>query len=282
MYARVVLITIIALGIISVALWKDLYERNSQQLTVAFLDVGQGDAIFIESPTGAQVLIDGGPDRSVLRELAKVMSWHDRSIDVIVATHPDADHVSGLIDVLQRYRVSTIIEPQVNKDTVQAQSMLVSVAGEGAQHIIARRGQIIDIGGGAFLDVLHPDRAVITGEPNEVCIVTRLVYGETAFMLPCDAPSGVEKYLVALDPLSVKAQVLKAGHHGSKTSSSDIFLRAVAPEYVVFPRGCENKYGHPHTEVTQRFENQKIPILDTCRKGSVHFVSNGQVVQILE
>lgn len=280
MYARIVLAVIALLAILSMLVWSALYKKSEHDLAVSFFDVGQGDAIFIESPTGAQILIDGGPDRSVLRELAKVMPWHDRSIDVVIATHPDADHVSGLIDVLERYGVSVVVEPQINKETVQAQSMLTSVASEKAQYVIARRGQVIDIGGGSFIEILHPDRMVKTGEPNEVCVVARLVYGETAFMLPCDAPSGVEKYLVALDPFSVQANVLKAGHHGSKTSSSELFIRAVHPEYVVFSRGCENRYGHPHVETTKLLENQKIPILDTCREGIITFISDGKTVRV--
>ena len=251
-------------------------------LTVSFLDIGQGDSIFIESPTGRQMLVDGGPDRSVLRELGAVMSWFDKSIDVVVATHPDADHISGLIDVLERYKVGYIFQPGIGKKTTQAESLLSSVAQEGSREVIARRGQVIDLGGGARAEILHPDRDVETAETNEGCIVIRIVYGTTAFMLTCDAPLGVEKYLVALDFGSVRADVLKAGHHGSRTSSSALFVGMVAPTYGVFSRGCDNRYGHPHEEAVEVFKMFSVEMHDTCSEGRVTFVSDGNVVRPMQ
>lgn len=264
---------------LAVGIWHAvLREDRHSLLTVSFLDVGQGDAIFIESPSGRQVLIDGGPDRSVLRELGVLMPWWDRSIDVVVATHPDADHISGLVDVLQRYRVQYIFHPGVEKNTGPAESMLLSVAKEGAEEIYARRGQVIDLGDGAYLEILFPDRDVSDVETNTASIVTRLVYGDTAFMLTGDSPLSIEKYLVQLDGKELRANVLKAGHHGSKTSSSEIFVGFVSPEYAVLSRGCDNSYGHPHAEVVSLFARFEIPTLDTCEEGTITFVSDGASV----
>ncbi|MBI4093401.1 MBL fold metallo-hydrolase, partial [Candidatus Kaiserbacteria bacterium] len=240
---------------------------------------GQGDAIFIDAPSGRQVLMDGGPDRSVLRELGKVMPWWDRSIDVVIATHPDADHISGLVDVLQRYRVEYVFQPGVEKNTGPAESMLLSVAKEGAQEIYARRGQIIDLGVGAYLEILFPDRDVSDVETNTASIVARLVYGETAFMLTGDSPQAIEEYLVRLDSSKLQSTVLKAGHHGSRTSSSPLFLGFVNPNFVVFSRGCENRYGHPHEEVVELFTRLEIPTFDTCTEGRISFISDGITVR---
>jgi competence protein ComEC len=226
------------------------------------------------------MLIDGGPDRSVLRELSAVMPWYDKSIDVVVATHPDADHVSGLVDVLQRYSVSYIVYPDIGKSTTQAESMLASVSRERAREVVARRGQVIDLGGGVRIEILHPDRTVVTAETNEACIVARVVYGKTAFLLPCDAPQGVEKYLVALDPQSVRADVLKAGHHGSRTSSAALFVGTVSPQHAVLSRGCNNRYGHPHKEVLETFTQFNVKTHDTCTEGRVQFISNGAEVEL--
>jgi len=274
---------ILFLFLTTLGIWFAVFrEDRSGVLTVSFLDVGQGDAIFIDAPSGRQVLIDGGPDRSVLRELGKILPWWDRSIDVVIATHPDADHISGLVDVLQRYRVENIFHPGVEKNTGPAESMLLSVASEGAQETIARRGQIIDLGSTgspqaarAYIEILFPDRDVSSVETNTASIVARLVYGDTSFMLTGDSPQSIEGYLVTLDGSSLHANVLKAGHHGSKTSSSELFVGFVGPEYVVLSRGCENRYGHPHAEVVALFKRFEIPTLDTCTDGTVVFHSDG-------
>lgn len=279
MRANVIIgVVVSVLAVLLVSLSHALYRSGPGYLTVSFLNVGQGDAIFVESPTGRQLLVDGGPDRSVLRELGSVMSWYDKNIDVVIATHPDADHISGLVDVLQRYTVQYIFDPHIGKGTTQAESLLVSVAREGAQEVRARRGQVIDLGGGVRVEILHPDRMVDTAETNDACVVVRVVYGNTAFLLTCDAPQGVEKYLVALDPRSVTADVLKAGHHGSRTSTSELFVSAVAPRHVIFSRGCENKYGHPHKEVLNLLSVLKVDTFDTCIDGRVTFVSDGTSV----
>lgn len=272
--------TLAALVIATTLIWFAIFwEERRGLLAVSFLDVGQGDAIFIESPSGRQALVDGGPDRSVLRELGQVMPWYDRSIDVVIATHPDADHISGLVDVLQRYRVDYIFQPGVEKNTGPAESMLLSVAKEGAEEIYARRAQILDLGEGAYLEILFPDRDVSGVETNTASIVTRLVYGNTAFMLTGDAPEAIENYLVQLDGEDLRANVLKVGHHGSDTSSSELFVGFVSPEYAVFSRGCDNRYGHPHEEVVALFNRFEIQTFDTCEDGTITFMSDGAKVE---
>ncbi len=276
--------TKIALGLcflfvaINGVIWNAAFANSRSTLAVSFLDIGQGDSIFIQSPSGAQVLIDGGPNRAVLHELGKVMPWFDRTIDIVIATHPDADHVSGLVDVLQRYDVSYIFEPGVKNDTPQAESMLASVANENAERMLARRGQVVDLGSGVYLEILFPDRDVNDLETNTASIVARLVYGETSFMLTGDSPESIEKYLVQLDGKNLKSTILKAGHHGSRTSSSLLFVGFVDPEYAIFSRGCDNTYGHPHQEVKDIFAQFEIQTLDTCEEGTITFLSDGQKV----
>jgi competence protein ComEC len=278
--AKVLGFTILILLALTIGAWYVVFaEEKKGEMRVSFLDVGQGDSIFIEAPSGRQVLIDGGPDRSVLRELGKIMPWWDRSIDVVIATHPDADHVVGLVDVLQRYTVDFIFDPGVKGDTPQAESMLASVARENAEHILARRGHVIDLGEGARLEILFPDRDVSDLETNTASIVARLVYGETSFVLTGDSPESIEKYLVGLDGDKLAADVLKAGHHGSRTSSSLSFVGFVGPHYGIFSRGCDNSYGHPHQEVRDVFARLGVEALDTCEEGTITFVSNGSMVQ---
>jgi len=256
-------------------------EDRGDILTVSFLDVGQGDAIFIDAPSGRQLLIDGGAGRSVLRQLANVMPWYDRSIDVVIGTHPDADHIGGLIDVFERYKVGTIIESSVEGTTPLWETFekeIVEESEEGAKVVVAQRGQIISLGDGAYLEVLFPDRSVPHIAMNTGCVITKLIYGDTAFMFPCDAPAAIEKYLVALDGASLKANVLKAAHHGSKTSSTLAFVGFVSPQYAVYSRGCDNPYGHPHKETIATFASFNIPTEDTCEEGTITFVSDGKIV----
>ena len=259
-------------------IWSPLVARADHELRVSFLNVGQGDAIFIESPTGIQVLIDGGRDRSVLRELSTVMPWYDRSIDLVIATHPDADHITGLIDVLDRYDVGAVIESSVRGDTDLWRVLKGVIAAEGAARAVAMRGQMIDLGGGARLEILFPDRAVPQVEKNAGSIVARLVYGDTAFMFTGDSPIPIEKYVAALGGSALKSDVLKVGHHGSRTSSSREFVEAVHPKSAVISRGCDNTYGHPHKEAIELFAELHIPTFDTCTNGRTTFISDGTTV----
>ena len=276
--------TLLALALLTACIWYAVArEDRGGKLTVSFLNIGQGDSIFIDTPSGRQVLIDGGKNRSVLRELSKVSPWYDRTIDVVLATHPDADHIGGIPDVLARYKVDLVIESSVKDeggaDSVAFEKAAANEAEEGAQRLTAERGQIIDLGKGAYLEILFPDRAVPAVETNTGSIVVRLVYGETSFMLTGDSPQAIENYLVKLDADALKSNVLKAGHHGSRTSSSELFVGFVSPEYTIYSRGCNNSYGHPHDEVIETFKRLKIPTLDTCLDGMITFVSDGKNVE---
>lgn len=276
------LIVIVFLLVAAIGVWSVVFEmERPHALEVHILNVGQGDAILIESPTRKRVLIDGGRDRAVLRELSSVLPWWDRRIDVVIATHPDGDHVGGLFEVLKRYEVAYILHSGVAHDTPQTESLLSAIAHEkssGAKEMLARRGQYLDLGGGARLTILFPDRDVSQVETNTASVVARLTYGETAFMFTGDAPQSIEEYLVLLDGENLHADVLKAGHHGSNTSSALSFVGYVSPEWGVFSRGCENSYGHPHQEVVDLFARFDIETKDTCKDGRVTFVSDGKEV----
>ncbi len=254
-------------------------EDRGGNMTVVFLDVGQGDSIYIEAPSGRQVLIDGGKNASVLRRLSGVMPWWDRTIDIVIPTHPDADHINGLIDVLARYKVDTIIHSSVVGDTPAAEALNEAMQQEGSKNVVAMRGQVVDLGDGAYLQILFPDRPVPHVVTNDGSVVVRLVYGKTAFIFTGDAPDGVENYLVMLDGSKLHADVLKAGHHGSKYSSSLLFLGLVSPQFGVFSRGCDNTYGHPSPETIDRFKRLAVPAFDTCVDGTITFVSDGHTVR---
>jgi competence protein ComEC len=170
-------------------------------LKVSFLNIGQGDSILIQGPTGIKMLVDGGPDRSVLRELSKVLLPWDRKFDVLVSTHPDKDHISGLGDVLARYAVAHFLEPGIPDKTAISHHVMDSVSKEsGLVHTIVKRGMRLHLGGDAYADVLFPDRDESSQkETNDGSVVLHIVYGSTSFLLTGDLPSTYEDYLVGLD-----------------------------------------------------------------------------------
>lgn len=269
-----------ALTIIVGALWYAVLveEPNERVLRVAFLSVGQGDATLITAPNGVQVLIDGGPGARVIRELGREMLWYDRSIDVVIATHPDLDHIGGLPEVLERYDVDMVLRSGVPNDNGVQDALLRYIEVEGAQEVLARRGQrlVLDDQTGVYLDILFPDRDVSqVSDVNDGSIALRLVYGDTEFLFTGDLHKDTEEYLVWLASESVKADVVQVGHHGSKTSTSDYFIGWVEPEYAVISAGCDNRYGHPHASVIETLQKFEIEILEICREGRVVFESDG-------
>lgn len=272
-----ILVLLFCVGVVWYAAWR---EDRRGTLTVSFLSVGEGDALFIEAPSGRTMLVDGGPDAGVLRELSEVSPWYDRSIDVVVATEPDPAHVTGLVDVLERYNVAYILRSSVLSSAPAENSFEAAVAAvqkNGTNVVTAQRGEVVDLGSGAYLEVLAPDRLVPNVEASAGCVVARLVYGTTSFMFPCDAPQSVENYLAQLDGSALKSDVLQVGHSGSNTSSSPLFVGFVSPEYAVYSRGCDTKFA-PSPETVATFAKFDIPTLDTCTDGTVTFVSDGQTV----
>lgn len=257
--------------------------KREPVLMVAFLDVGQGDAIFIESPSGKQMLVDAGPSRNITRALSSVMPFYDHSIDVVVATHPDADHIGGFPEVFSRYDIGTVIDSGVTSTTNISKSYEEAKSAELSQYVRARRGQVINFQDGAYARVLFPDREMTeTKDTNSASVILQIVYGSTTVMLTGDAPKAVEKYVMTLDlPAQAGGQtlhsdILKAGHHGSKTSTDQIFLQKVLPIYAIISAGKENKYGHPHEEVLSALHSASTTILSTANLGSIIFESNGK------
>lgn len=249
-------------------------------LCVVFLDVGQGDSIFIQSPSGVQIVIDAGRDSSVLRELGAVMEFSDRTIDYILITHPDADHISGFMEILDRYKVGQVIRTENESDTSIFGGVERKIDEERATVHFARRGQRYDLGDGVVLEILFPDTDPKEMESNTSSIVARLIYRETAFMLTGDAPKSIEEYLVLVEGEYLKSDVLKVGHHGSRTSTSEMFLAEVDPDYAVISAGKDNSYGHPHVEVTDLLFNYGVETYNTGEVGRVVFVSDGKGVYL--
>ncbi len=242
---------------------------------IVFLNVGQGDAIFVESATGRQLLVDGGPGPALLRELGEIMPFYDRALDLVLLTHPDADHLGGLPALLERYRVDTVLQTDARADTGPAREWFARAAERRLQILPARRGLLVWLAPDLVLRLLLPDRPVATMEANAGSAVAELIYQRShdspiRILLTGDAPAAMERYLLTLEDGNLRADVLKAGHHGSKTSTAPELVAALAPDYAVISAGAKNRYGHPHPEVIATLEKAGVEILET-KNGRVEF-----------
>ncbi|MEX2013774.1 MAG: ComEC/Rec2 family competence protein [Parcubacteria group bacterium] len=272
---------ITALIIANVLVWVAVYERRpSDILTVYFLDVGQGDAIFINSPGHGRMLIDGGRNRQVLSELGGILPFADRRIDIVLATHPDGDHIGGLPEVVSRYKVSMFLEPGVESLNTIDDELRNRVEEKNIPSFLARRGMVINFGDGVKLRILFPDQDVSNWETNRASIVAQLVYGDISFLLTGDSPAPIENVLLAFDSKLLDSDVLKAGHHGSRTSTSLLFAEAVSPEYAVISAGQDNTYGHPHQEVLDILQKVGSQIFSTAESGTIKVETNGKILEI--
>lgn len=244
---------------------------------VAFLDVGQGDAILIQNGT-RQVLIDGGQGMTVMQRLAEEMPWFDRKIEVIIATHPDRDHLEGLLHVLERYEVGLVLLPQMPHSS-QLQSAWLDKLQELAKHkkIVYRfawAGQKLSFGDQLQLKILGPfadnGQIYVPGQKtNNAAILTRVDFNNLAFLLTSDAENAIEHKLVTKENKLLEVDVLKAGHHGSKTSTTQELLNAATPSAVIISVGENNRYGHPHPDVMKRLESYQV--WRTDENGSIRF-----------
>ena len=252
-------------------------ETPSKYMTVGFLNIGQGDAIYIETPTHNKIMVDSGPSSILLSELRKVMPFYDRSIDTLLVTNPDADHFSGFIDILKSsFHVNHIIEPGTQSPTKTYALFEKIIQDKHIPKILAHRGMVVHLGGGADLHILFPDQDVSSWKTNDGSIVAQLTFGSTSVMLTGDAPNKTEEYVLSLDGKNIKSTILKEGHHGSRTSASGPFISAVAPEYDIISAGLNNRYGHPHKETTDLLNSLHIPTLITFEKGTIIARSDGK------
>jgi competence protein ComEC len=262
--------------------WYAVFAESRSGLTVAFFDVGQGDSIFIETSTGQQILIDGGPNKKVLEGLSKVMPFYDRLIDVVVATHPDGDHIGGLPEVLKRYSVDLVLEPGVESDTAVSKTFENLIEEKGIKKILGRRGMKLVLSDNAYLLILFPIGDVSEWNTNDASIVAKLVYGKTSYLFTGDSPQKIENYLISADKENLDVDVLKVGHHGSKTSSSELFIGYTSPEYAVISAGKDNRYGHPHKEVLDILEKFGVEILRTDELGIIKIKSDGENIAVVD
>lgn len=270
------------------------------QLTISMLDIGQGDAVLIQ--TGAKnILIDTGDDKyyedgkkgkentQLLTELQKLKIDH---IDTLVMTHAHADHIGKADKVIAQYGVKELVYNGIPSTSKYFINALKAAKANGTQQVKVKAGDVLDFGNGVSFEIVSPSQSLIDEDTaaikakkkvdvNNESVVGRLTFGNFAMLFTGDAEGPVEKEMVASYGKKLKCQVLKAGHHGSKTSSTAEFLKLVQPESVVMSLGVNNQYGHPHEALLNRLQKQGVKnIYRTDANGTITIVSDGSSYSI--
>ena len=261
-------------------LWHQVFSGPDDKLHVYFFDVGQGDSILIITPTGRQVLVDGGPDaESGVQALDGVLSPVDRSLDLVVLSHLDDDHSRGLLEILERFRVGAVLSGADRPNHAMQLEWSASLERQGIDNVVVEQGYRVELEPGVALEVLNPlpVSSETSSSPNNDAVVLRLVHGDVSYLLSSDIEAETEARMVE-QVQELQSTVLKVAHHGSRTSSSPAFLRRVNPMLAVISAGGDNRYGHPHRDVVTQLEQVVSPpgIFRTDLNGDVEFISDGR------
>lgn len=258
------------------------------QMEVIFLNVGQGDSILIRTPDEEHILIDGGPDNTVINRLGQNLPFYDRGIDLVVLTHPDSDHLVGLVEVLKRYPVKRILATGLKYSSAPYQEWQRLIAEKKIPFLTSQAGESFVFDHQIKLEVLYPfDNLAgqVLKETNEGSIVAKLIFGQNSFLFTGDAPIKIERQLLKecetkKDDCQLESDLLKVAHHGSKNSSSKEFLEKVNPEIAVFQVGQNNKFGHPHLVVLKRLEALGAKIYRNDLDGEIKAISDGVKIRV--
>lgn len=264
-------------GLIAIFVWTG---RPDNVLRITVMDVGQGDAILITTPGGNDILIDGGPDSRTVEALRRNLPPSDNELELVVLTHPDLDHVGGLPDVADRYRIDRVLETSVRSPGIADQRWERAIDQQASERLVAFSGDVLHVDH-VTLTILWPtkDTDLTKLNRNDTSIVVLLEYGSSSFLLSGDIEAGVEERLLQLGELR-DVDVLKVPHHGSITSSTDAFLDTVKPEIAVISDGRNNKFGHPHPVVLRRLVGRGVKVLRTDEAGDVVMKSDGARVTV--
>jgi competence protein ComEC len=272
---------ILPLLVVAILVWSVALTTPDDRLHVSFLDIGQGDAILIQTPNGQDILIDGGPDpQKINLELGEKLPFWDRTIDLVVCTQPHADHVTGLVEVLQRYKVKQVLDPEVSYNSSIYQEWLRLIEDKGIEYNIARAGQEIDLGNGITIEILNPLAEFFQGTSCDIDnngVVLKLAWNKVSFLFTADIREEAEFELIG-QRANLKSTVLKVAHHGSETSTTSQFLAAVAPEVAVISVGADNTFGHPSPDVVERLTDRvgEDNVYRTDEDDTIEFITDGE------
>ena len=267
---------IISIVLFSIALFVglDFWQDNpvkSKNSKIIFFDVGQGDSAMISTGDGMQILIDGGDGNNILEKLGKYMPLLDHKIELVVMTHPDKDHMGGLVEVLKYYQVEQILETGIKCNKTLCKEWDRLIEEKNIPVINAYFGQRIKTGD-FNIAVLYPFKNLKDQEvknSNDASIILKFILNNDSYLLTGDAGFPVERELLDKN-INIEAKILKVSHHGSKYATSNEFLQIIKPEKAIVSVG-KNSYGHPTEELLNRLKNMSIDIFRTDKTGDVIF-----------
>ena len=273
--------TIFLLFILNLFSWYFVFEFSEDPyLKVYFFDVGEGDAILIQTPFRNQILIDGGPSQTILKKLSKTMPFWDKTIEVLILTHSDKDHLTGQVSLLKHYQIENLIWNGVESETIEYKQWKDLVQRKQIRILLAQNCNKVkekDL----ILTFLWPKNLANfkSKNSNDLSIVTHLKYFHNSFLFTGDISSVGEKEIISLwDQATLKSQVLKVAHHGSKYSTSEEFLSKVQPEFAVISVGKNNPYSHPHFPTLENLKKHGTTIFRTDINGDIKFFSDGKII----
>lgn len=252
-------------------------EELKGNVTVHFIDVGQGASQLIVGPLGKTMLIDAGNNDKEELIVAYLKKQKINKIDILIGTHPDADHIGGMDAVIDNYEIGKIYMPKVQANTKTFADVLLAVQEKGLKVTTAKAGITLDWESNVKINMIAPINQY--DDTNEMSAVIHLSYGSTSFLFTGDAEAGSEKDMISSNA-NLRADVMMIGHHGSNSSTTQAFLNAVQPTYAVIQVGKDNKYGHPTSEVLQRLNVKKIKVYRNDEQGNIIFTTNGKDITV--
>lgn len=276
---------ILAIATLSVLFFLNFVSanKNSDKLRVSFFDVGQGDSIFIQTPNKKDILIDGGPNNAVIKKLGKAMPFWDKTIDLIIITHPHSDHISGLIEIIKKYEIKEIFYTGVLYNSETYAELLRQIKQNKIKLIEINQQQELTLDKNLKLKILFPNenlREKNIENLNNTSMVVKLIYDENSFLFAADAEYEVEQILLE-NNTDIKADLLKVGHQGASDSSSLKFLQKVSPQIAIISVGENNKFGHPSLRVIRRLEKLGAKVFRSDQNGDIKIIANGKNYKIL-
>ena len=282
----------VILVILAIIWFLVLSDKSTRWLEIISLDIGQGDAILIKTPENQTMLIDGGPNNKVLQKLGEQLPALAKRIDIVLLTHPHADHVTGLIEVLKRYDIGAVILSGADIKTDVYSEFLKIVKEKNIPVVIAEAGEAIHFNKNLEFDILSPERAENLifnkksegfgsggNDVNDTSVVGKLIFNDFSILLTGDATSKIENRLLIYGE-NLQSDILKAGHHGSKYSSSLSFLKFVSPKAAIIEVGAKNRYGHPSPAALSRLKMANSEIFRTDLNGDIKILTDGFTTNI--